>query len=182
EITCLVWATSLTALVYRLIAKARANAEPNDLVSITDFPVVRFVQSGLFRVQLPNGPPKDKQRATRHFLPYLVEEKIDTNNDPGNFVKYIHNGSAVPRIVTGPEGNIASFLSFCQHLQYVSTGGQVYVSDLQGCKGVLTDPQIMTTPELDVRVFGDGNVRRAFEAFEEQHVCTMYCFAYGLKS
>ncbi|KZT50461.1 hypothetical protein CALCODRAFT_444593 [Calocera cornea HHB12733] len=181
EVTCSVWATALTLLVYRAIQDARSKADPSDLVCRTTFPVVRFVRCGLFRVQLP-APPKDTKRPSRHLTPYLVEELIDTKGDSSNFVKYIHNGSAVPCITTGAEGNIASFLSFCQHLQYVSTGKQVYVSDFQGCNGILTDPQIMTTPELASKVFGDGNVGRAFAAFEAQHICTAYCVAYGLEN
>ncbi|KZT47795.1 kinase-like protein [Calocera cornea HHB12733] len=174
EITCLVWATALMALVYSCIREAKKLAQPDDIVNTTVFPQVRFVQSGLFRVKLPN-PPKDKTRSTRHLLVYLVEERIT-----GQFVKYIHNGSAVPRVQVGNEGDIASFLSFCQHLQYVKTSKQVYISDFQGFNGLLTDPQIMTTPDIPRRLFGDGNVARAFAAFESEHECTQYCMAYGL--
>ncbi|KZT51412.1 hypothetical protein CALCODRAFT_443112 [Calocera cornea HHB12733] len=162
EITCSTWASSLQAHVYRLIDKAKAAAGPDDLINLITFPKVRFVRCGLFRVQLATIP-KNKNRATRHCTPYLVEELIPTDGQPEKFVKYIHNSSAVPRVTTGLEGNIATFLSFCQHVQYEATGKLVYVTDFQGvcpgeasqitlcsfdpgCNGLLTDPQIMTSP------------------------------------
>ncbi|KZT61630.1 hypothetical protein CALCODRAFT_545581 [Calocera cornea HHB12733] len=187
EITCSVWAKALMALVYQRIQEAKESAGPDDLISLTVFPEVRFVQCGLFQVRLPTAP-KDKTRATRHHLPYLVEELIDTDGHPENFVKYINNGSALPRELSGSEADIAAFLSFCQHLQYLETGGQVYaMGDAElptGFNGLLTDPQIMTTPasEIPRRLFGDGNVARAFAAFPIEHRCTPYCAALALPS
>ncbi|KAF8436837.1 hypothetical protein L210DRAFT_2434495 [Boletus edulis BED1] len=64
-------------------------------------------------------------------------------------------------------------------VQYNKTGGLVYVSDYQGSMTLLTDPQILT--HLDVgdglSLFGDGNVEKGVELFEEQHSCSTnkYC-------
>ncbi|KZT55645.1 hypothetical protein CALCODRAFT_484634 [Calocera cornea HHB12733] len=179
KVTCSVWGKALMALVYQRIQEAKDAAGPDDVISLTNFPTVRFVECGLFQVRLPSAP-KDKNRATRHLLPYLVEELIDTDGHPERLVKYINNGSAHPRVLSGHEGDIALFLSFCQHLQYLETGGQVYVSDFQGYNGLLTDPQIMTTPDLPRRLFGDGNVARAFAAFPDEHRCNRYCEALAL--
>ncbi|KAL4070347.1 hypothetical protein J3A83DRAFT_4093666, partial [Scleroderma citrinum] len=63
---------------------------------------------------------------------YLAEELITISLD-GDFVKYIHNSDAVPCNLLGPEVNsIEQFLAFMQHVQYVKTSGQVYISDYQG--------------------------------------------------
>ncbi|KAJ7588447.1 hypothetical protein C8J56DRAFT_1080475 [Mycena floridula] len=46
----------------------------------------------------------------------------------------------------GDEGyDIAAFLCFCQHVQYLKTDGLAYLSDYQGAGDLLTDPQIMTS-------------------------------------
>ncbi|KAJ7598200.1 hypothetical protein C8J56DRAFT_1038979 [Mycena floridula] len=47
--------------------------------------------------------------------------------------------------------NIAAFLCFSQHVQYLKTGGLAYISDYQGASDLLTDPQIMTSlaPQAD---------------------------------
>ncbi|KAJ7617635.1 hypothetical protein DFH06DRAFT_1012350, partial [Mycena polygramma] len=107
---------------------------------------------------------------------YLVEEFIDT--DTQEFVKYIHNGDAVPLLShEDPYYDIADFLCFTQHVQYFKSGGAVFLSDYQGSQTLLTDPQIMTSPDIakGTDIFGEGNVGTNFLKFPEQHVCNAYC-------
>ena len=73
---------------------------------------------------------------------------------------------------------------FMQHVQYQITHGTAYISDFQGKKAfciitqshniyifilgvgtTLTDPQIMTKPDLGDSLFGDGNLGEAFSKF-----------------
>ncbi|KAL4068881.1 hypothetical protein V8B97DRAFT_2104761 [Scleroderma yunnanense] len=92
---------------------------------------------------------------------YLAEELITISLD-GDFVKYIHNSDAVPCNLLGPEVNsIEQFLAFMQHVQYVKTSGQVYISDYQVSQGQ--------------KLFGDGNVQKGVELFEKEHICNMFC-------
>ena len=59
---------------------------------------------------------------------YLLEERI-----PGVFEKYISNGTPLPRANLDDEDrNIAEYLSFAQHFQYVLTNRSMFVSDFQG--------------------------------------------------
>ena len=63
---------------------------------------------------------------------YFAEELIPTSLE-GEFVKYIHNGNAVPcNLFDTKADEIAEFLVFMQHVQYAKTNGQVYISDYQG--------------------------------------------------
>ncbi|KAJ7198947.1 hypothetical protein GGX14DRAFT_401573 [Mycena pura] len=50
---------------------------------------------------------------------------------------------------------------------YYKTEGAVFLSDLQGTKTLLTDPQIMTSPKIagDTNIFGEGNVGTVLEQF-----------------
>ncbi|CAK5283906.1 unnamed protein product, partial [Mycena citricolor] len=41
---------------------------------------------------------------------------------------------------------MADILCFTQHVQYEKSGGLVFISDYQGSKLLLSDPQIMTSP------------------------------------
>ncbi|KAI6038234.1 hypothetical protein EDC04DRAFT_2570273, partial [Pisolithus marmoratus] len=62
---------------------------------------------------------------------YLVKEFIPTSVD--KFVKYIHNSNTEPCVLLDMKAEeIADFLAFTQHVQYIKTGGQVYISDYQG--------------------------------------------------
>ncbi|KZO98645.1 hypothetical protein CALVIDRAFT_465332, partial [Calocera viscosa TUFC12733] len=177
EVRSLMWANSLQGLVLEEIAAIREKAGPDDAPNNIEIPQVRFVESGLFRVTQAN-PGKDKKKS-RSGLTYLVEELIEAAENDG-FLKYLHNASAVPREFAGKKGDIAAFLSFSQHLQFDKTGGLVYISDYQGAGCLLTDPQVMTSPELKAELFGGGNVGSAFSAFTSEHVCNRYCTAFGL--
>ncbi|KAG6847916.1 hypothetical protein H0H93_004912, partial [Arthromyces matolae] len=144
-----------------------------------EIPKLRFVNAGV----AISHDRKGAQRIGGEGAPkgaemkraYLLEEYIHEETE---FVKYISNGSAVPCLdINHPLYNVAEFLTFIQHVQYSKTGGTVYVSDFQGGKELLTDPQIMTSPSLsnEVGLFGDGNVPEAFEAFPKEHRCNAFC-------
>ncbi|KAF4612188.1 hypothetical protein D9613_004565 [Agrocybe pediades] len=90
----------------------------------------------------------------------------------------------IPLPEEGEDGYETSlFLCFIQHVQFQFTHHTVYISDFQGAGDLLTDPQIMTHPDLikdmdaDIRgsLFGEGNVGTTFEAFTSQHICNRYC-------
>lgn len=89
---------------------------------------MRYVQAGL-AIQVS----KDSElEGTGRQNAYLLEEFIDSE-DPGWFVKYLNNNSAKPYKFKNEERSIrAEFLSFSQHVQFIETGGQAYLSDLQG--------------------------------------------------
>ncbi|KAF8957943.1 hypothetical protein BDZ97DRAFT_2061944 [Flammula alnicola] len=70
-----------------------------------------------------------------------------------------------------PEYELAEFLMFMQHAQYQITHGTAYISDFQGVGTTLTDPQIMTKPDLGSSLFGDGNLGEAFSKFPVEHIC-----------
>ncbi|KAI6000407.1 hypothetical protein F5J12DRAFT_724114, partial [Pisolithus orientalis] len=124
---------------------------------------------------------------------YLVEELIHTSSDD-EFVKYIHNSNVAPCFLLDTKAEeIADFLAFTQHIQYIMTGGQVYISDYQGKLLLLTDLQILTHPDVAEgrRLFGEGNVEKGVALFENQHICNLFCrwegfgmkaFSHGSKS
>ncbi|KAF8424003.1 hypothetical protein L210DRAFT_3653609 [Boletus edulis BED1] len=175
EANVLYWAMALLDFSYEYIDQCIADAEEPPPF---DIPRLRFVEAGLLfayaadRADSTQGPgSKSGTVATT----YLAEEIID-----GDFFKYIHNGSASPRLFSDPMADdIAEFLAFTQHVQYNKTGGLVYVSDYQGSTTLLTDPQILTHPDVGdgLSLFGDGNVKKGVELFEEQHSCSTnkYC-------
>ncbi|KZT61422.1 hypothetical protein CALCODRAFT_506214 [Calocera cornea HHB12733] len=145
ELTNLIWARALLAMVYSEEYSTTGSTVREDNDRQMKWPEVRFVDAGLFRVTQPS-PSKEKKGASRLNQTYLVEELIATEGDEERFIKYIGNSSPTPLITIGPEGGIARFLSFTQHFQYDRTGGLMFISDYQGCAGLLTDPQIMTNP------------------------------------
>ncbi|KAF8124204.1 hypothetical protein EV363DRAFT_1178386 [Boletus edulis] len=111
---------------------------------------------------------------------YLAEELIVTTGS-NKFMKFIHNGDASPcKLIHTQASQYTIFLSFMQHIQYIKTDGQVYLSDYQGrprCPPLLTNPQILT--HLDVSggkaLFGDSNLKIGVELFKKQHYCNKYC-------
>jgi hypothetical protein len=103
---------------------------------------LQFVEAGVFAL-LPSDPKHVKSGPTHSFL---IEERIVIPAEE-SFVKYIHNASATPAILSGhSEYETALFLCACQHAQYEKTHGMAFVTDFQGFRGVLTDAQIMTNP------------------------------------
>lgn len=120
EIVCLVWADALLKLVYRFMEDQDHQHQEHD----QDMPVVpqlHFTSCAL-------ACSDDRTNI------YLVEEFIDEKIE-GRFQKYINNSSALVSLshLRGEEAiNIAYFLSFSQHVQYVKTKGLAYISDYQG--------------------------------------------------
>lgn len=51
---------------------------------------------------------------------------------------------------------------------------------MEGVSMTLTDPQIMTSPVLGPKLFGDGNLGEAFERFPLEHKCNDYCHWFNL--
>ncbi|KAG6371949.1 hypothetical protein JVT61DRAFT_8963 [Boletus reticuloceps] len=142
EANVLYWAKSLFQIVTDFIANALAKATEQPPFQI---PSVRFVDAGLaFRYSI--GPSRGS-KAPSVDCTYLCEEEIKDSIEL--FTKFIHNGSCVPLV--GPEEfgyDVAQFLAFTQHVQYVETGGLAYISDYQGTPSLLTDPQILTHQQV----------------------------------
>lgn len=122
EVNCLGWASALMDVVYCFMKKEDSvrGSPPFEV------PQMRYVQAGLAIQVSKDLEGTDKQNV------YLLEEFIDSE-DPGWFVKYLNNNSAKPFKFKDKERSIrAEFLSFCQHVQFIETGEQAFLSDLQG--------------------------------------------------
>ncbi|KAH9929041.1 uncharacterized protein BXZ73DRAFT_48310 [Epithele typhae] len=137
EILCARWANALMGEVYDFI-----RSRPPPANSGLDIPSLRYVYVALAMEVVPNEQENKLSRRV-----FLLEERI--NEKP--WVKYINNDSPTPRVNSPKIHNdpelihIAYFLSFCQHVQYLATEGRTFVSDFQGGRTLLSDPQIMTT-------------------------------------
>ncbi|KAG6379009.1 hypothetical protein JVT61DRAFT_13300 [Boletus reticuloceps] len=67
-------------------------------------------------------------------------------------MKFIHNGNCVPLLeLYEPGYDVAQFLAFTQHVQYVKTKGLAYVSSSIGRD-----------------MFCEGNLQKAVESFEDE--------------
>ncbi|KAL4065803.1 hypothetical protein V8B97DRAFT_1874809 [Scleroderma yunnanense] len=117
----LYWAKALLQMTYRFIDHGIKDARVPPPFKI---PHLYFVDAGLlFAYSDPNSMIS---------VAYLAEELIPVSLDE-EFMKYIHNGNAAPCVLMDLEvEEIADFLAFTQHIQYIKTGGQVYISDYQG--------------------------------------------------
>ncbi|KAK7047029.1 hypothetical protein R3P38DRAFT_95843 [Favolaschia claudopus] len=171
EANVLLWATSLFNFAFAFIHSfiSRSSTPPP-----FEIPTIRFVQAGVALLyEQPSTLGGNKPGISRS---YLVEERIEEPRK--GFYKFINNGSAavLPQRDASLQ-TLAEFLAFTQHIQFWKTKGMVYISDLQGSATLLTDPQIMTSPEIGdgIEIFGDGNVPSAFKAFPEEHVCNHFC-------
>ncbi|KAG9311681.1 hypothetical protein JVU11DRAFT_7918 [Chiua virens] len=176
EANVLYWAKALLSMTYTFVDCALA---ASDRPPIFDIPRLRFVEAGLAlgyaNTSGGGGPRSVSCKAGSVSTAYLVEELIP---DAELFVKFIHNGSCLPLIEPGePEYNVAEFLAFTQHVQYVKTGGLAYISDYQGSTSLLTDPQILTHPSVGEgsNIFSEGNLEKGVEEFENEHICNKYC-------
>ncbi|KAF5357466.1 hypothetical protein D9758_012549 [Tetrapyrgos nigripes] len=146
------YAVALTTFALGYIDRQIQNKGPPPDLPI---PSLRFVEAGVF-VALSNaaqhfkaGSGSDAPQKT-----YLLEEHIPIS-DGGDFIKYIHNGSPTPNISSShPEYQTTLFLSTLQHIQYIKTHQYAYVSDYQSFGGILSDPQIMTSPTLLSIIYG----------------------------
>ncbi|KAJ7596233.1 hypothetical protein C8J56DRAFT_721713, partial [Mycena floridula] len=77
--------------------------------------------------------------------------------------------------------DIAAFLCFCQHVQYLKTDGLAYPSDYQGQITYFERIQHQLSQD-NALLFGDGNVVEAFDRFPAEHVCKEWCAWFGLKA
>jgi hypothetical protein len=104
-------------LVYDFMANSDADGRP---VPFT-VPQMRFVNTAL---AITDDDAK---------MCYMLEEVIP--NEDGTFRKYINNNKSSPIVFKGQDqdrNEIALFLSFAQHVQYVRTQKMAFVSDFQG--------------------------------------------------
>ncbi|KAI0711281.1 hypothetical protein C8Q76DRAFT_785154 [Earliella scabrosa] len=164
EIVCLQWADALMRLVYDFVALQKDKTK-------YPIPALHFVRAGL---ALEADVISSERRV------FMIEERIEQ----GTWVKYINNNSPTPlapATATVELQHISDFLVFCQHFQFVHTGGSAFVSDFQGSMTLLTDPQIITNPELGSNLFSTGNLSRAFEEFPQKHTCSKFCKYYELE-
>jgi len=174
EATMLRYASSLLNFAYAHINQFIADHDPPQAPFI--IPELRFVNGAIaFAQKEVEVSHHGLGTPISHRAVYLLEELLGLK-DKSAFDKYIHNANATPlQEVDEPGYETAVFLCFIQHIQFVKTHYQAYVSDFQGTGELLTDPQIMTNPDLGVDLFGEGNVEKAFYDFPDQHVCNKYC-------
>jgi hypothetical protein len=167
ECKLMVWANSLLRAAYDFMDDFidKNSPPPFDMLKF------RFVEAGMAIALKPLDQAGHVSAAATGRAAYLLEEVLP--GDKTDFVKYLHNASAVPRLSRDdPDYKLAEFLTFVQHVQYRITGELAYVSDFQGkhsfesftrytlfskltcCSlGVglhLTDPQILTAPYVIV--------------------------------
>jgi len=164
EINCLRWASALMELVYDFISEATAiyGTPPFKI------PTMHFVKSAL---AVAENDTHDT---------YMIEEVIDVSVD-GKFVKYIGNSSAIINDFEDKDlQDRAKFLAFCQHIQYNKTQEMAFIGDYQGGRTLLTDPQIITSPDAG-RIFADGNLASTHDAFTIDHSCNHFCEFFRLE-
>ncbi|KAI9433778.1 hypothetical protein BJY52DRAFT_1088850, partial [Lactarius psammicola] len=158
------WASLLLQDVYDFIASYHQSHDTTCPVIIPQF---RFVTSGLAMTNVPGAAPKQKDV-------YLVEKLIQS--DDGPWRKYINNNSSHPCYFSDKDNHRRSdFLAFCQHMQYWRMGCLAFTSDFQGGDTLLTDPQIITHPDLGHKLFSKGNVQHTHCGFEREHTCNVFC-------
>ncbi|KIO04835.1 hypothetical protein M404DRAFT_142121, partial [Pisolithus tinctorius Marx 270] len=121
EANALYWAKALLQMTYQFVDRA---VEDTKVPPPFEIPRLHFVDAGLlFAYSDPSSIVN---------VAYLVEKLIHMSSDD-EFVKYIHNGDAAPCFLLDTKAEeIVDFLAFTQHVQYIMTGGQVYISDYQG--------------------------------------------------
>lgn len=107
------WASALMKVVQDHVDTALARREWATLGQ--PYPQVRFVHAAI-------------AQTTDASKTFLIEERI-----PGTFVKYISNSSPQPvEGLSADERKLAEYFCFCQHLQYLLTGKEFFLSDFQG--------------------------------------------------
>ncbi|KAH8999867.1 hypothetical protein EDB86DRAFT_2802278 [Lactarius hatsudake] len=159
------WASSLLQDVYNFIDLYHKSHPTTCPATI---PVFQFVTCGLAMTNVPGATPQHKEV-------YLIEELIQPDHD-GPWRKYIKNNSSCPCYFKDMNNyRCSEFLAFCQHVQYWRMGRLVFTSDFQGGDTLLTDPQIITHPDLGRKLFGKGNVQRTHHNFKREHKCNVFC-------
>jgi hypothetical protein len=126
EGTLLGWADSLLRFAYDFI---NANYTPAE-APLPNIPQLRFVRGAIAYAEKSLNNSSASPVAISHRATYLLEELIPVDEP---FIKYIHNADAVPLQTPNEPGHeIGVFLCFIQHVQFVQTHGQAYISDFQG--------------------------------------------------
>ncbi|KAG1906201.1 uncharacterized protein F5891DRAFT_975631 [Suillus fuscotomentosus] len=162
EIRCSIWAGALMDRVQQYIA--------TELVTCSTppfkIPNIRFMHIALATIE-DAGVTKT----------YLIEEFIDESMQ-GKFTKYISNDSPSPLPhLDANSSEIAQYLSFAQHVQYIKTKKLAYVADFQGSSlfWISTHSLFVLDSDLSGHLFADGNLASAFSSFVEKHRCNMFC-------
>jgi len=62
----------------------------------------------------------------------------------------------------------------------MATRKRLFISDFQGGRTLLTDPQIISRPDLG-EIFSSGNIPECYESFEVKHICNEYCRFFGIQ-
>jgi len=128
EGTLLGWAASLLRFAYAFID----NFITNQIHPKPPFPIprLRFVDGIIAFVEKSLDHTSASPSATSHRAAYLLEELLPMHEP---FIKYIHNADAVPLQSPDEAGyEVGLFLCFIQHVQFVRTHSQAYISDFQG--------------------------------------------------
>ena len=120
----LYWAHVLLSMVYDYVHHIQTKKGDPPF----SMPQVRFVNAAV-------GLTLRRAVNSKAQFPYstclIIEELLHMPD--GGFTKFISNGDAVPLVKMGEDGfEVAEFLSFSQHVQYIKTGKLVYISDYQG--------------------------------------------------
>jgi hypothetical protein len=134
EGTLLGWADSLLDFAYGFIHNFIAEKKPAE--PPFNIPLLRFVKVAIAYPEKSLVGAAGTSSGTSHRAAYLLEELLQVDRP---FIKYIHNAEAVPLQDTNEAGHdIGVFLCFIQHVQFVHTHGQAYISDFQGTLHSLT--------------------------------------------
>ncbi|KAG1819319.1 uncharacterized protein BJ212DRAFT_1268707 [Suillus subaureus] len=126
EANILYWSKSLLKLTYNFVDHSiTSSPEPPPFM----VPCVQLVEAGLALCHNQGG---SKPGAV-----FLLEELIEGSDDM--FVKFIHNMDINPLLNELDYGyDMAEFLVFTQHVQYIKTGKLVFISDYQGMSDSVT--------------------------------------------
>ena len=186
ECNVLQWASILLDMTYQFIDREIAiRGEPCHQI-----PRLRFTRT---MVALVKDAAKEKA--------FLVEEWINTDEVDNVYTKYItnrHSQSVVPFAAPQHMHDIAAFLIFAQHVQWQKTHQLAFTSDYQGAGMLLSDPQVISKPYVNIiqsipllltlmpasiegtNLFGDGNLQSTFHDFRTHHQCNDFCKFFGL--
>ena len=128
EGTLLGWADSLLQFAYTFINDFIAKKRP--LEPPFSIPQLRFVKGTIAYSEKSLDNASKLSSSISHHATYLLEELLPMNQQ---FIKYIHNADVVPlQECNEPGYEFGVFLCFIQHVQFMCTHGQAYISDFQG--------------------------------------------------
>ena len=129
EANTLYWSQALLKMTYEFIDHAIDQADGPPPFKI---PRLRFVDAGLALAHsAPRPTVKGKVPSGTLCGAYLLEEKIEGGS--AAFTKFIHNMDCGPTLEEYEEGyDVAEFLAFTQHVQYIQTSKLVFISNYQG--------------------------------------------------